>query len=250
MSFAPNDELLARILPEVAVGGYSARDGTIEFYGRIRALIGPEMRVLDYGAGRGAWFEDDPSPYRHSVRLLRGSVAEVIGCDIENAVLGNRALDRALVLKPGERLPLNDAAVDIIIADYVFEHVADPAELAAELGRVLKPGGWICARTPTKYNYVSLMARLVSSARHARWLRIVQPGRKTEDVFPTVYRLNTRASIRRYFGDGGFEDHTYIYCFEPQYFFGSYVLYRLFEFIHWLLPARLHGNLYVFLRKR
>jgi len=250
MSFANGNDLLSRILPEIGVGGYSAHDGTVEFYGRIRALAAPGMRVLDYGAGRGAWYEDDPSTYRRDQRLLRGAVAEVVGCDIDEAVLGNRAVDRAFVMQPDGPLPLEDASVDIVIADYVLEHINDPATLAAELVRILKPGGWICARTPTKYNYVSIAARLVHSARHARWLRVVQPGRKSEDVFPTVYRLNTRSSVRRYFPASAFEDHSYVYCFEPQYFFGKPALFRIFQFLHWLLPASMHGNLYIYLCKQ
>ncbi len=250
MSFANGNELLSRVLPEIRVGGYSAHDGTIEFYGRIRALAGPAMRILDYGAGRGAWYEDDPSAYRRAQRLLRGTVAEVVGCDIDEAVLGNRALDRAFVIGEGAPLTLENASVDIVIADYVLEHITDPAGLAAELVRILKPGGWVCARTPTKYNYVSIAARLVRSARHARWLRVVQPGRKSEDVFPTVYRLNTRSSVGRYFPASAFEDHSYVYCFEPQYFFGKPALFRFFQFLHWLLPRSMHGNLYIFLCKR
>lgn len=250
MNSATNNSRLLRIQPEMAVGGFSAHDGTVEFYGRIRAILRPEMRVVDFGAGRGAWFEDETSSYRRNMRLLRGTVTEVIGCDVDAVVRGNRAVDTAMVIQPGEKLDLADASVDVVVSDYVFEHVPDPVWLARELTRILKPGGWICARTPTRYNYVSIAARLIANVRHARWVGFVQPGRKAEDVFPTVYQLNTRACIRRHFASALFEDHTYVYAFEPQYYFGSPVAYRLFRFLHWLLPATLHGNLYVFLRKR
>ena len=56
MSFAKTTAAIARLHPESALGGYTAYDGTIEFYGRIKALITPEMRVVDFGAGRGAWY--------------------------------------------------------------------------------------------------------------------------------------------------------------------------------------------------
>ena len=89
------------------------------------------------------------------MRLLRGHVTEVIGCDIDEAVLKNNALDRGVVVRPGEPWPRAAGSVDLIVADYVLEHIKDPQSFATEVERVLKVGGWFCARTPTKYNYVS-----------------------------------------------------------------------------------------------
>ena len=250
MSFVNIPPDIAKLQPELAIGGYSAYDGTVEFYTRVGLLVSPESRVLDLGAGRGAWFEDDASSFRRSVRLLRGKVAEVIGCDVDPAVKLNQAVDTAHVIVPGEPLPLADSSVDLVVSDYVFEHVENPQALGQELNRVLKSGGWVCARTPTKYNYVSVAARLVSNLRHASVLRWVQPGRKEEDVFPTVYKLNSKGDISSAFPPAIFEDFSYVYCFEPQYHFGRSMVYRLFSLLHRLMPATLHGNLYIFLRKR
>ena len=250
MSFMKSQAAISALHPEMALGGFSAYDGTIEFYSRVKALAKPDMTVVDLGAGRGAWYEDEDSTFRRNMRLLKGSVKEVIGCDVDPAVLQNNAVDRAFVLEAGKPLPLPDASVDMVVSDYVFEHIENPAWLAAELDRILKPGGWICARTPTKYNYVSLLARMVSNLKHARLLHFAQPGRKAEDVFPTVYKLNSRADLAKVFAPARFQDYSYIYCFEPQYHFGWVIVYRAFQFIHWVLPSSLHGNLYVFLQKR
>lgn len=250
MSFVNVPPAIARLQPELAVGGYSALDGTIEFYTRVGLLVTPQSRVLDLGAGRGAWFEDDRSDARRSVRLLRGRVAEVVGCDVDPAIKDNQAVDTAHVVVPGAPLPLESGSVDLVVSDYVFEHIDDPQGLGLELDRVLKPGGWICARTPTKYNYVSVAARLVSNIRHARVLSWAQPGRKAEDVFPTVYRLNSQRDINQAFPPERFENHSYVYTFEPQYHFGRAWVYRTLGLMHRLLPVSLHGNLYVFLRKR
>jgi SAM-dependent methyltransferase len=231
------------------VGGYLAKDGTVEFYGRIRALATRESVVLDFGAGRAAWFEDDQCEYRRTLRLLKGSVLRVVGCDVDGAVMINRAVDSAIVVKPEEPLPLANGSIDLVIADYVFEHVEHPAQLAAELHRVLKPGGWICARTPTRWNYVALCARLVKNVSHARVLKYAQPERKPQDVFPTWYRLNARRQIRRAFSQG-FDDHSYLYSNEPQYHFGIAAVYWLFRAVHWVTPTAFHGNLFIFLQKR
>lgn len=69
------------------LGEFTPNDGTIEFYGRIRAFAQPDHTVMDLGAGRGAWFEDDTCGYRRQIRALKGHVREVIAADIDEAVL-------------------------------------------------------------------------------------------------------------------------------------------------------------------
>jgi SAM-dependent methyltransferase len=250
MSFMATEEAILALQPESGAGGYTAYDGTVAFYSRVRALLRPDMRVLDFGAGRGAWYEDDTATFRRNLRLIRGSVQEVVGCDTDPAVLTNRSLDKGYVIDRQGALPFLDDSVDLIVCDYVVEHIDDPEWLAAEFRRVLKPGGWVCARTPTKFNYVSLAARVIANARHQAILKKVQPTRKSEDIFPTAYKLNTKADCGRYFRSDWFVDHSYIYSFEPQYHFGRAWVYRFFRAVHGLVPASLKGNLYLFLQKR
>jgi len=249
MSFAKSSPEINRLHPEMRLGGFLAHDGTVEFYSRVKALARPTDFAVDLGAGRGAWFEEDESDFRRDMRKLKGQVAKLVGCDIDPAVLGNRAVDSARLLVPGQPWPFDDASVDFIVSDYVLEHIQDPQAFAAEVHRVLKPGGWLCARTPTKYHYVSIGARLISNMRHAKILESAQPGRKAEDVFPTAYLLNTQGDLDRAFAPSRFENLSYTYCSEPQYHFGRAWIYRLFQFVHWLLPAAMTGNLFIFVRK-
>jgi SAM-dependent methyltransferase len=44
-----------------------------------------------------------------------------------------------------ERLPLEDASVDIVVSDNVLEHLPDVPAAMAEIARVLRPGGVVCA---------------------------------------------------------------------------------------------------------
>lgn len=227
-------------------GGYSTNDGTIDFYGRINGLITPSMVVLDIGAGRAAWFEDDPSEYRKAVRLLKGKVAKVIAIDVDEAVLDNKASDENIVMVGG-KIPLPDQSVDLIVSDYVLEHVVNPDEFRAEIDRVLRPGGWFCARTPHKYHFVSIMARIISNSRHSRVLNFAQPERKEIDVFPTAYKLNTMGQIRDSFK--GYHNKTYIFRSDPSYFFGSKLFFQFLKITNPFVPSVFCGNLFVFLQK-
>jgi SAM-dependent methyltransferase len=238
-----------RFYPEIAVGGFSRDDASIEFYSRIAALLKPTDRLLDYGAGRGAQILEDASAYRRSLKIFRGRVAHVEGCDIDAAVRENPFLDHAEVFDPALPLPYTDASFDIVHAHWVFEHVEDPARVAAELLRVTKPGGHICAMTPNKAGYIAIASRLAGNANHVPLLRKVQPGRRDFDVFPTRYRLNTVQAVQRAFG-GGADVTAYCIASDPSYHFNKPPLYAAFKLLHKLIPNALAPVLLVFARKR
>ena len=154
--------------PEIGAGGFTAYDGTVAFYNRIDALISANMTILDFGAGRGAWVHDETSEYRKKCRNFKGRVKKVIGCDVDDAVLSNPSLDEAFAFVPGTALPLTDNSMDIIIADYVLEHIEDPVWFVREIERLLAPGGYLCARTPSKYHYVSVASSLLPGRLNER----------------------------------------------------------------------------------
>lgn len=244
------DNFLSKHYPEIHAGGYTSVDGTVQFYSRINALLHEDMTVLDFGAGRGAWFEDDDCDYRKSLRNLRGKVSKIIACDLDPIVLENRAADEVFLCNIGERLELADNSIDIIISDYVFEHVSDPVWINSEFFRVLKPGGWICSRTPCKYSYVAFAARFVPNRLHKNVLKSAQPTRKALDVFPTQYKLNSLRAINRTFLKEHYSNWTYYFASEPAYHFNSSIVFRLLRLIAWIGPKQFHANLFIFLRKR
>jgi len=94
---AARNALRRRVYPEVAAGGFTRVDGTVEFYTRVNALLRPDMVVVDYGAGRGRFVEDESAPLRRDLRTLQGKVAKVVGLDVDDAVLSNPVLDEAHV---------------------------------------------------------------------------------------------------------------------------------------------------------
>lgn len=240
---------LARRYPETRASGFTHDDVEVAFSVQVRSLITPESCVLDYGAGRGEWFEDDPSAFRKDIQLLKGRCAEVVGCDVDTAVKYNRAIDRAVIIDPEKPLPFSDASFELIVSRYVFEHIADPNGTAHELMRVLKPGGWLCALTPNKWGYPALGARMIPNRHHAAAISKVQPGgRAAKDVFVTRYQLNTVSALRRSFGELG-DIHVQYASGPPAYYFGNGILFRLLSALHSLQPRRLSTALMIFIRK-
>jgi SAM-dependent methyltransferase len=242
-------EVAARFFPEITAGGFTRIDGTVAFYSRINALVSGSSVVVDFGAGRGQ-FVGDSVEYRRDLCRLKGRVHRVIGLDVDDVVLENPALDEGHLIIDGGRLPLTDGSVDLIVSDFTFEHVKDPHWLANELSRILKPGGWICARTPNKWGYIAVFARLVPNRLHDAVLRVVQPRKKSIDTFPTVYRLNTRQDLRRFFSVQRFDHIVFEHDAEPAYAANSMLGWRVGLFLSRISPRRVRSMLFVFLRKK
>jgi SAM-dependent methyltransferase len=146
--------------------------------------VHPGARVLDLGAGAGIVTQMN----------FRGLAAHMCGVDLDERVMQNPYLDEAHV-GSGEQLPLPADSFDVVFADNVLEHLPDPARVFAEVRRVLKPGGVFLAKTPNKWHYMPMIARLTPHSFHGFYNRL--RGRATVDTFPTRYKANSRGDLAR-----------------------------------------------------
>jgi len=246
--FEPPETLL-RLYPEASVGGYTKLDGLVEFYTRIGTLVDEKSTVLDFGAGRGVWAFEGTTELHRRLRTLRGRVGRVVGTDVDPIVTSNPTLDEAHVVELGKPLPFDASTFDLVVADHVLEHIngADARTVAADIMRVLKPGGWLAARTPNKWGMIGLAARTVPNRMHVPVLRKLQPGRQAEDVFPVRYEMNTRKDLRRLFAPHAV--HVYGHASEPRYFGSSRTAWRLAAGVDRVTPSRWAPTLMVFVQK-
>lgn len=104
--------------------------------GQISAFIpsGKVGRVLDYGAGN--------SPYRHVLsceRYVTADVSQNLAGEIDHLIM------------PGERLPIEDGAFDLVLLLDVLEHVPDPTFVLGEIRRMLVIGGRLVISVPFIY---------------------------------------------------------------------------------------------------
>jgi SAM-dependent methyltransferase len=171
--------------------------GAAAFYGWVRQHTNPRTVMLNLGAG-------GPAP-RDRIRVFKGEVERVAGADIDPEVMHNPELDDAHLTTPGAPLPFADETFDIVMSDWVVEHVAEPAPFLSEVARVLRVGGSFFLRTPNKYHYVGLIANITPHWFHELVANRAR-GMKTGDhePWPTYYRLNSRRIIELTAYDAGF----------------------------------------------
>lgn len=242
--------VLQEMRPECAAGIFARDDGGVAFYTRVNSLLKPEMVLIDLGAGRGTVFHSGHFGFYEKLAKFQGKVKHVIGLDVDEAISDHPFLDERHVIAADGVLPVPYNSADIIVSDWVFEHVQNPEPFARELSRVLKPGGWLCARTPNRWGYVGIGARVVPNRLHTRILRHLSPSRHDVDVFPVVYRLNTKRDIQKYFPQNTWVNYSYFSNPTPKYFGPSRFLFKLFEIYQNVAPHALKTDLIVVLKKR
>ena len=112
---------------------------------RGEGAIKDPMKILDIGSGEGffKFFFDAMCPekiewYGVEVWKERAAFCRHIGYHID---------DINLEVEP---LPYANETFDIVLASHVIEHLPNPDKVIAEMGRVLKKGGYMLIGTPTK----------------------------------------------------------------------------------------------------
>jgi SAM-dependent methyltransferase len=214
-----------QFFPETRFGGFTHVDGTVNFFTRVSAMLEVSSVVLDVGCGRGGYM-DDPVRARRALRILRGKCRTVVGIDVDAAAQHNPAVDEFRLIERSQ-WPVADESIDLCLCDQVIEHIADPEAFFAECRRVTRLGGYLCIRTPNAFGYVALLSRLIPNRLHAKVLQSVQADRRAEDVFPTVYRCNTRHKLRKLLERNDFDSALITYNAEPAYLSFSKLAYRL-----------------------
>lgn len=131
------------------------------------AARGAAGTLADIGCGTGDLW-----------RATRGRFTRVVGVD---AVRYEGLPDEVAFLPAdldGDRLPLDDGAVDVAAAVEVIEHLENPRALMRELTRVTRPGGWVVVTTPNQLSALSLVT-LIAKGRFSAFQERDYPAHRT-----------------------------------------------------------------------
>jgi len=127
----------------------------------------------------------------------------LVGMDYDHASLRKNSAIRLKSAGDVRRLPFRDQSFDLVTANMVVEHLDEPAASLAEIRRVLRPGGVFIYHTPNYWSYWVFLCSLIPDFLKVRLIRLLD-GRRSEDVFPTRYRLNTPRAAARFAVETGF----------------------------------------------
>jgi ubiquinone/menaquinone biosynthesis C-methylase UbiE len=104
----------------------------------------PLRRLLDIGCGTG----------RFTAFLSEVFGAAAVGVDGSVAMLQERAqvsgAPLAFLGADAAALPFRAGAIDLALLSMVYHLLVPPTAAVAELRRVIRPGGWVLLRTPTR----------------------------------------------------------------------------------------------------
>ena len=170
-----------------------------EFEDRLFASVAEGCSWLDLGCGRALLPEWRGDRERELVRRP----ATLVGLDPELDALRRHAGIRLRVCGNGMSLPFAGETFDLVTANMVVEHLAEPDDQFREVARVLRPGGRFVFHTPNATGYPTLMARMVPDPVRALGARIVE-RRGEQDRFRTFYRANSPDVIHDIAAASGF----------------------------------------------
>src|SRR6185369_2612987 len=156
----------------------------------LKSHVKPGTKWLDLGCGHQVlpfWRETEE-------RALVARCGQIVGMDYDLPSLQQHRSVSQLVRGHIDTLPFKDNHFDLVTANMVVEHLADPALQFSEINRVLKPGGVFLFHTPNALGYPTVINRLVPEMLKHKLIYLLD-GRKEEDVFETHYAANTRSQI-------------------------------------------------------
>jgi ubiquinone/menaquinone biosynthesis C-methylase UbiE len=171
----------------------------------IKANIKDGMAWLDLGCGKRLfpnWRHEDEKYMIGCSRILTGVDINLNSLKHNNSILNKVNGDIA-------KLPFKNCSFDLVTADMVLEHLAEPSIQCREVYRILKPGGMFILHTPNKYDPLLAVSRILPRKILLKLVEIIE-GRGNEDTSVTYYRANSIKDIILLADASGFHVHSYI----------------------------------------
>lgn len=113
--------------------------------------------MLDVGASQGTF-----------IKVAEGMGLEAFGVEPSDSCFYSDLESAPISRGFAEKLPFKNNTFDIVHANHVFEHLANPLEAACECYRVLKPGGLFFLEVPNQLDNVMFLRDKLFGRIHQR----------------------------------------------------------------------------------
>jgi len=161
---------------------------------KIKSLVSDDTCIGHLGCGRDL---------KRVYEVTNG--AKVFGIDLN--------LESLKEYKTGERIranlekiPFRDEYFDVLISEFVFEHIENPEKVISECRRILKRNGKIIFLTINKFSLFGFTSVFTPHWFHQLIGKMRLTPQSHKDVFKTYYRINSVNKIRKLLRKYGFKE--------------------------------------------
>lgn len=181
-----NKNLIKKFYPDFKDVGYFFKE-------YLRHYITKESILLDIGCGRQSFGEEY---YKRAKRK--------IGIDPDqNALQDNNLMDEKFCCNI-QNIPSTIGQFDIIIAQWILEHLQCPNEDIQIISNLCKKNGYFIFMTTNIYSPIILLSKIIPTF-FKKYLRKVLLKINEEDTYPTVYKINSISKIDYFLSKNGFQ---------------------------------------------
>ncbi|MEN8907665.1 MAG: class I SAM-dependent methyltransferase [Clostridiales bacterium] len=171
----------------------------------IRDFFKQDIHMLDIGCGHSDLLKDLYKNTKNSYGLEPDKKALEKNEFIKNKIVGTV-----------EKMPFEDNIFDIVLLEWVLEHLKYPKVAFNEIYRVLKPGGKVIFLTPNSWNYNVWIIRAIPNRAHSYFTKKFYQ-RHEGDTYPVRYKINSPKKVSNILRKIGFNKVNVILNGDPTY---------------------------------
>lgn len=139
-----------------------------------------------------------------------------------------------------EHIPLKSACTDVLLTNFVLEHLREPSKVFKEISRVLKTNGIFISWTPNANSPAGVIIRFLPYSMVESLKKGLNSG---DSSYPTFYRANTPSTLDALLEDAGFK-RIRIEMIDGIFYLSRFQLIRWFHKV--FIKLTNHGKLYYF----
>lgn len=174
------------------------------------------VRVLDAGAGA-----------KGMLQLFHERHLVTVGVDRSFQDLRSNTHLTYRVCADAQQLPFKRSCFDLVVSQWLLEHLPSPRSFYRETSRVLRGAGRLLVVSNSLFCPLMLFNAGMPAFLRDNVKKALLPKEVEEDTFPTFYRANTEALSNRISGDAGFEQESFVYANDLSFFVFNKLLFAV-----------------------